>query len=550
MVSAHDTLRNECAYAVMRGVAQLEADTPTTFKDAMDSNHKTEWLKATQKEYDTAVGMGTWKVISRNSLPSGANVISVKWVFKRKHDAAGIPTEFKARMTPHGYKQIEGVDYYETYAQVGKYKTLRLLLAITAQCDLELEQLDVPSAFLNAELEEDIYMELPEGFEQPGKVVKLLKALYGLKQGPRCWWLLISGFIKDTMGYTECISDSCFYFRKSRTNNTMYLYLFVDDFQTAYHKNDIDEWNELKKLLIDEYRTKDLGNSVWMLGMRITRDRNKRTIILDQETYITKTLEKFEMSECKIASTPEQLNASITTDTDNNLDTPTDQHLFMQIAGTLLYGGSSTRLDIAHATQSLCTRVHSPVQRDMVAAKRVLRYLAGTKSIGLMFDGNAVPYGSGVTIESYCDADWANDRDDRKSISGWIVTVNKTAIAWSSKKQRTVSLSTCEAELYSLCEAVKEILWLHGMLLELGLKVNTPITVHCDNQSTVLISKNGVKNERTKHIDVRYNFIKDVCTLGTIVPKWVPTTEQLADILTKPLSRELFIRFREQSMTA
>jgi hypothetical protein len=183
-------------------------------------------------------------------------------------------------MTPHGYKQIEGVDYYETYAQVGKYKTLRVLLSFAAHFDLELEQLDVPSAFLNADLDEDIYMELPEGFTEPGKIVKLKKALYGLKQGPRCWWLLISKFITDSLQYKCCISDSCFFFKKSRTDRTMYLYLFVDDFQSAFHVEDTAEWYELKQLLIDEYQTKDLGLSVWMLGMRITRDRAKHTITL------------------------------------------------------------------------------------------------------------------------------------------------------------------------------------------------------------------------------------------------------------------------------
>jgi hypothetical protein len=255
-------MHDECVYAAIRGVAQLQSDTPTTFKEAMTSVDKSEWLNAAKKEYETAVSMNTWDVISLADLPSGANVISVKWVFKRKHDASGTPTEFKARMTPHGYKQIEGVDFYETYAQVGMYKTLRVLLALVVDGDLELQQLDVPSAFLNAPLTEDIYMDLPEGFSQLGKIVKLRKALYGLKQGPRCWWIMISGFIVNKMGYTSCVSDSCFYFRRSRSGRLMYLYLFVDDFQSAYHRIDADEWLELKKSLIAEYNTKELGESV------------------------------------------------------------------------------------------------------------------------------------------------------------------------------------------------------------------------------------------------------------------------------------------------
>jgi hypothetical protein len=545
----YDQLRAECAYAVIRGVAQLDADTPTTFKEAMTSIHKSEWLEAAQKEYNTAVAMNTWKVIPRTNLPAGANVISVKWVFKRKHDASGNPTEFKARMTPHGYKQIEGVDFYETYAQVGMYKTLRVLLALVVNFDYELDQMDVPSAFLNAPLDENIYMELPEGFSQPGMVVKLLKALYGLKQGPRCWWLLISKFIINNMGYSACISDSCFFFKKSRTGKNMYLYLFVDDFQTAYHIDDVDEWFELKKLLIDEFRTKDLGASVWMLGMRITRDRVNHTLLLDQETYVTKALEKFGLNECKICLTPEQVNADVSTSIDGSLDKSVDQNEYMQIVGTLLYAVTSTRLDIAHAVQKLSSRAQSPVLRDMIAAKRVLRYLSGARSNGLKFIGTKqLNTTKSIVIEGFSDADWANDRIDRKSISGWVVKLNGTPVAWSSKKQRSVSLSTCEAELYAECETVKEILWLQGLLMELNLQFIKPSIIYCDNQSTVHISKNGIKNERTKHIDVKYNFIVDEITLGNIKSQWISTTEQQADIFTKPLSRELFIKFRSQLM--
>jgi hypothetical protein len=536
---------------VNSGVSQLNSDTPTTFKEAMSSQHQKEWLSAARKEYDSAVSMNTWEVIPRDELPSGANVITVKWVFKRKHDASGTPTEFKARMTPHGYKQIEGVDYFETYAQVGMYKTLRVLLALVAMHDMELEQLDVPSAFLNAPLDQEIYMELPEGFAQPGKVVKLLKALYGLKQGPRCWWLLIGAFIRDKLKYTQSVSDPCFYFKKSRTGRPMYLYLFVDDFQTGYYLIDREEWLELKRLLIDEYNTKDLGVSVWMLGMRITRDRSARTIVLDQETYVTKMLGKFDMNECRRVSTPEQIGVNDSIAPGGDLDEPTNQKQYMQIVGSLLYAATSTRLDISHAVQRLSSRIQSPRVRDMNAAKRVLRYLSGTRSLGVKYSGiNTVKSFSGIEIEGFSDADWANDRGDRKSISGWVVKLFGSVVSWSAKKQSTVSLSTCEAELYALCELTKEILWLRGLMSELGMQLSAPSTVHCDNQSTVVISKNGIKNERTKHIDVKYNFVVDTIAKGQVKPQWIASTDQQADIFTKPLSTVVFERLRYQLMTA
>jgi len=531
----------------MRGVAQLEADTPDTFKQAMAGPHANQWRAAAQKEYDTAVKMDTWKVMPRSDLPAGSNVITVKWVFKRKHDSAGQPTEFKARMTPHGYKQIEGIDFYETYAQVGMYKTLRVLLALTAHYDLELEQLDVPSAFLNAELDEDIYMELPEGFTIPGKVVKLQKALYGLKQGPRCWWLLVSKFITGTLKYQRSVSDGCFFFRKSRTGKLMYLYLFVDDFQSAFHRDDASEWSELKQLLISEYSTKDLGVSVWMLGMRISRNRAERTITLDQETYITKALERFGMDEVKVVSTPEQVGAANAVAPNDALDKPADVKEFMRIVGTLLYATTSTRLDIAHAVQKLSQKSQKPVIRDMIAAKRVLRYLSSNRATGLKYGSKSI--GDALIIEAFSDADWANDRGDRKSVSGWIVKFNGTPVAWSAKKQRTVALSTCEAELYALCEVPKEILWLQGLLRELKLDVQLPTVTHCDNQATVLISRNGIKGERTKHIDTKCNFVVDTIASGVIQSQWISTVSQQADLLTKSLSREVFNRLRTQLMT-
>lgn len=530
----------------MKGVSQLDSDTPKTFKEAMQSQHRLEWQKAMQKEFSTAESMGTWQLVKRAELPAGVNVVTVKWVLKRKHDESGNPTEFKARITPHGYKQVEGVDFYETYAQVGMYKTLRVLLALTAQYDLELEQMDVPSAFLNAELDEEIYMELPEGFQQPGMIVKLLKALYGLKQGPRCWWLLITAFIKEKMKYTQCVSDACFFFKKSRTGGMMYLYLFVDDFQTAYYKRDAAEWCEMKQLLVDEFRTKDLGQSVWMLGMKITRNRAARTITLDQETYITKALEKFGLDECRTVVTPEQIGVDESVDSNGTLDTTVDQTEYMQLVGTLLYSATSTRLDTMHAVQRLSARLQSPTVRDMNAAKRVFRYLSGTRSIGLIFDGSQPRLN--VTVEAFSDSDWANDKIDRKSISGWVAKLNGSPVSWSSKKQRTVALSTCEAELYAECEAVKEILWLRGLMTELQLIVDTPSVIHCDNQSTVHVSKNGVKSERTKHVDVKYNFITDTITSGVIQSKWISTTDQQADLFTKPLSREVFVRFRDMMM--
>lgn len=514
----------------------------------MSGPHMSDWLKAAEREYSTADKMGTWSIIPRISLPMNSNIITCKWVFKRKHDELGNPTEFKARITPHGYKQIGGIDYDETYAQVGMYKTLRILLQLAAMYDLELVQLDVPSAFLNAPLDEDIYMEIPEGFKQDGKIMKLNKALYGLKQGPRCWWLMISEFIVSTLGYIKCISDACFFYKKSRNNNMMYLYLFVDDFQSAYSLIDEFEWSESKQKLISEYNTKDLGSSVWMLGMRIKRDRPNRTIVLDQETYVTKALERFDMHESHILSTPgestvDEVNGELTVNDDIKNE-------YQRIVGTLLYAATSTRIDIAHAVGKLSAHLQSPTLNDLNNSKRVLRYLNGYRNVGLKFGGiiEGKLNNNKLIIEAFSDADWANDPIDRKSISGWIVKLNGNPIVWKSKKQRSVALSTCEAELYALASAIEDVMWLIDLLEELGLSVESPCTLWCDNESTVHVSKNNIKSERIKHVSTKYAFIVDEATKGTIIPKWISTVDQQADILTKSVGKIIFEKLRNKLM--
>jgi hypothetical protein len=510
----------------------------------MSGPNKSDWFKAATKEYDTADKMGTWSIIPRIDLPMNSNIITCKWVFKRKHDESGNPTDFKARITPHGYKQVSGIDYDETYAQVGMYKTLRILLQLTALNNLELVQLDVPSAFLNAPLDEDIYMEIPEGFGQLGKIMKLNKALYGLKQGPRCWWLMISEFIVSVLGYIKCVSDACFFYKKSRNNNIMYLYLFVDDFQSAYSFVDTDEWSELKQKLITEYNTKDLGSSVWMLGMRITRDRVNRTITLDQETYVTKALERFNMHESRILSTP---GASPYSEVSIKL---TDINEYQRVVGTLLYAATSTRIDIAHAVGRLSVNLQSPSDNNLNDAYRVFRYLNAHRNVGLKFGGidSEGKFDNKIIIEGFSDADWANDINDRKSISGWIIKLNGNPIIWKSKKQKAVALSTCEAELYALASAIQDMLWLYDLLKELGLDVQLPLIVWCDNDATVQVSKNNIKSERIKHISTKYAFIVDECNKGKIIPTWIPTGDQQADILTKSVGKIIFEKLRNKLM--
>ena len=557
--SEDENSRSHLVHAVSTGVDLSDAQTPLTYAEAVKGPNGARWEEAAANEFAACMALDVWEFVRRSQLPKGTNVLPVKWVFKVKTDERGAVSAFKARLTPKGFKQKYGIDYFEVYAATGGIKALRLCLSLSAKCGHMLEQLDVPTAFLNATLDEDVYMEVPEGFRKgkEGMVCKLLKALYGLKQAPRNWYLLISGFIKS-LGWRACISDPCLFWKRSCTGRLMLLFLFVDDFLGSFHPEDRAEWNETKAALFKRFKTKDMGECRWILGMQITRDEKAGTITLDHEQYILKALERYGLSQCKAAVTPEQVGAEV--DTTPGLDELLDargKDRYMELVGTLMYSATTTRPDTVHAAYALACHMQAPTRRHMIAAERVLRYLAGTAKVGLVFgahNGSKLSDTNGdrkllVEACAYADADWANSKIDRRSITGWVTKLNGDTLSWTSKRQRTVALSTCEAELYAEASAVQELLWLRGILGELGLEVRTGSVVYGDNQSAIAVSKNGVKGERTKHVDIKYHFVTETLESGAVTLEWIPTAEQQADIFTKALHGPVFEHLRSKLMT-
>ena len=545
------------AAGVAAGTAALEDRTPKTLQEALSGPDAEAWRQARQKELTNMLEQQVWTEMPRSALPKGANVLPYKDVFKIKIDEHGNVCEFKARFTPKGFRQKPGLDYKETFARTGMYKTERVALSLAAKLDNELVQFDVPAAFLNAPVEEEVYMAMPKGFGKDDMVVRLKKSLYGLKQAPRNWDRMIHAFITEVMGWRASVSDPSLYYRRSKTGRLMLIYRFVDDMQGQFNKAaDEAEFTEHADKLRQRFNIKQLKTASWMLGMRITRDRAARTIKLDQELYVTKALERYGLSECKVATTPEVIGAA--TDATPGMDDVAERQRYMEIVGTLMYAMISTRPDIAHAVHWLASNMQAPMRRHMLAAERVLRYLAGTKDVGLVFgsrngDARVDSRGHGtqmvVDVCAFADADWANCKGDRKSISGWVAKLNGDPVSWSSKKQRVVALSTCEAELYAEAAAIQEVLWLRGLMEELGLHTATGSTVFGDNQSTIAVSKNGVKGERTKHVDVKYHFVTETVEAGKVKLQWVPTTKQQADIFTKPLTPAIFLPLRKELMT-
>lgn len=517
----------------------IENEDPLTYQQAISGEMSQEWKQAMDEEIQALQENGTWTLVT---LPKGRKAIGSKWVFKTKLNKDGMVERYKARFCAKGFSQKEGIDYNETFAPVLKYKSLRIVLAIAAVKDYELNQMDVQTAFLNATIKEEVYMKQPEGYETGGEnvVCKLNKTLYGTKQAPHEWNEELNLFI-TTSGFYRCQSDTCVYVKQTASGNIIIMVVFVDDIIIAFSEKDRSEWEEIKRKFTNKYRMKDLGNCEWILGMRVTRDRANKKLYLDQEQYLSKVSKQFHMEKCRPSATPEELFKL----NKNQPDEPqTDLKMYQSIVGALMYASISTRPDISHAVNMISRYLGNPGEKHLTAAKRILRYLKGSINIGLTFNGNES--NDQISITAYADADWAGDIDERKSTTGYVIMIGGCPVSWVSKKQSTISLSSAEAEYMAISSTVQEIKWIRQLLNELYICYQHEATIlNVDNQAAIAISENDVHHARTKHIDIRHHFVRESIKNKEIQIKWVSTQDQLADIFTKGLHKVRFNYLRQ-----
>ena len=559
---------DECVFTAMNMLSNQElAKEPVTFQEAIESEDSVEWKNAVQSELDSLTKNGVWEL---TVLPKGANCIKTKWVFKKKPDLQGNVARYKARLVAKGFTQVYGLDYKETYAPVGKVKSLLMLLSLANQYGYELNHLDVETAFLNASVNEDIYMELPEGYIMDKKkeqqlrtkhpneriVLKLAKSLYGIKQAPHNWNELLNSTLTEALNFTRLQSDSCMYVKKSKTNQLMFIFVWVDDMLCSYSKDDEKEWNTLKNQLMNYYKIKDMGDLQMILGMRVVRDREQETIRVDQGLYIDKIFKKFNMQNCQTVSTPEA-NIHLSELSKDEMSDEQKEYMkkvpYREAIGALLYAAICTRPDIAHAVNQVSQYQINPTPAHWTAVKRIIRYLKSCPNLGLEFKNTSNNSKFRLYLHCHCDANWAQDQNDRKSVGGFLVRLNGDVVSWQVKKQSTVALSSTEAEYMQMTQAAKEIKWFLNLFTELfqisqSQNYVPQSTLYCDNQSAIELSKNDLYHDRTKHIDLRYHFIRDCIQKKLFSLQYISTTEQQADIFTKGLQRGLFIKFRNMIM--
>uniref|UniRef100_A0A2N9GSE2 CCHC-type domain-containing protein n=1 Tax=Fagus sylvatica TaxID=28930 RepID=A0A2N9GSE2_FAGSY len=421
------------------------SEDPSTFQEAIESSEKDKWMEAMVEENESLSKNKTWEL---TELPKGKKPIGCKWVFKKKEAVSEKEGErFKARLVAKGYSQRHGIDYDEVFSPVVRHTSIRAVLALVADQDLELEQLDVKTAFLHGNLEEEIFMVQPEGFKQPGTenlVCRLKKSLYGLK------------------------------------------------------------------------------------------DRETRKLWLSQKNYIRKVLEKFSILDAKPVSTPLanhfRLSGSQCPKNEEEIENMS-KFPYASAVGCLMYAMVCTRPDLAHAVSTVSRYMANPGREHWNAVKWIFRYLKGTAEHGILFSRQL----GTNSVVGYVDADYAGEVDDRRSTTSYVFTLSGGPICWKSTLQSIVAMSTTEAEYMAVAEAAKEALWLKGLVKELGLNQGG-VQKYCDSQSAIYLAKNQVYHARTKHIDVRFHKIRELIVTGDIVLEKVHTSENAADMLTKPVT--------------
>jgi hypothetical protein len=516
----------ECDFAF--SCHQLDDQIPRTYKEAMSSELKDKWKAAIMEELTSVIGNNTWKVVKR---VLGVKLLPYRWIFAIKRGKTGLVERYKARLVIGGHKQEAGIDYNQVFAAVARYQTIRMLLAVATVLDYEVKQIDYTTAFLNGDLEEDVYMKTPDGINlvnltvESDEMLKLTRALYGLKQAPRQWKNKVDIMMKK-LGFTQSKTDNAVYFKDG-----CIVAVYVDDLMIVGKNVQITEKEEAQ--LLKAYKGKSLGNLEMYLGMNWIRDRANRKSWLQQSLFCEKVLKRFDMQDCDPTETP----IALTFKTDQN-DENYNVKRYQEAVGSLIYLMTGTRPDIAYAVSVASRAMAKPLLCHWKLVKRIFRYLKGTVNYGLQFGGK-------IQLEGYADADWGMDEETRRSTTGFIFFFGGP-ISWKSMLQKTVALSSTEAEFMSLVSEIQEGMWLLSLIQEMGIDVKKPIVLMEDNQGCIALANNPTQHGRTKHIDVKYFFIREKIADGSFMLHYCQTDAMVADLLTKSLGVKQFKKLREK----
>ncbi len=530
---------NDESDTVMFALNVSEQD-PEDYQDAIKSSDSEEWQKAINEEYDAHTRCETWKLVKRSSLPKNTKVIKARWVNRKKSEAKG-KIRYRSRLVAKGFADKNYYDRTEIYAPVARLSDVRFILATAAKFKLKLHQLDVKTAFLNGTLEKPVYMEMPDGLcEYLGKsrefkgeyVCKLKRALYGLKVSPKRWFVKFKATMVK-LGFESYPFQAClFTWRKG--DKYIILLLYVDDILMA--TNCDKRLNEVIEKLEHEFKITDLGTPEKFLGMEIERTENGDMIKLHQTKFIGKIIKRFNMCEAKTVDTPISTNINSRRINDDEMceDVP-----YRQAIGCLLFLSNGTRPDITFAVNKASRKQSNYTLRDWTDVKRILRYLKGNSSLGLIFSGK------GNKLQCYADASFGINDEQSRSTSGYALFLFGDLVNWRTKRQNHIALSSAEAEYVALSLAIRDVTNFSEMCKRINL-VKIDIEVFEDNMTTIEMSKTD-ESQSLKHlVKVKYHYVRNEVREGRVHLVWISTDQQIGDFFTKALSSKKFRYFRDK----
>jgi hypothetical protein len=507
---------------------------PTTVAEALQGPQAKEWQAALAAEMQSMRDNDVWELVPR---PEKINIVGSKWVLALKVNEKGEVERYKARLVAQGFTQRKGVDYNEVFASVIGKTSTRVVLHIAAHRDMEVDVSDVSTAFLNARLQEGVYMKQPPGFEDPEHpdwVCRLKKSLYGLKQAARCWFQELSSFLVD-QGFEAHPLDPCLFTKVDEAGNLLMILVYVDDLVMAADKR--EQLDAFKQALGDRFAIKDLGPIKFYLGLEVERERDKRELRLHQRGYIQEVLARFNMSECNPTKTPLEVNHDLSVEAPFAVGEEQEmrQVPYAELIGCLMYIMVCTRPDLAFPVSLLARFMAEGAYRrkHWEAAKRVLRYIKGTMEWGLVLGGSAP-----IVLSMAADSSWGDCLQTRRSSQGYVATLGASPVSWKSQRSEAVAKSTAEAEYYAVGQAGREIVFLRNLLEYLGYPQTKATVLQCDSQSAqAIVHGEGITN-RTKHIDIRHHWIREQVQKGIVSMQHVPSEENTADLMTKALGIE------------
>lgn len=517
-------------YALVAQTSEIEAIEPRSLAEAKRRPDRHLWEAAIHEELAVLRDAGTWEL---TEAPAGANIVGSKWVFRAKKDAAGNVVRYKARLVAQGFSQVPGVDYFDTFAPVAKLASIRTVLVLAAAKAMELHQIDIKGAYLNGELtdRETVYMSQPPGYHAPnssGKVCILRKMPYGLKQSGRRWYQKLVDIMLTKLLFSRCDVDQAVFYRHTNAA-TMIVLVHVDDCTIAATAPALV--NQFKAGISKHVEITDHGELHWLLGMEVKRDRENRTIHLSQRAYIDSIICHYNFDDLKPTSTLMQQGLFLSMSPIPNTtahwaemrDVP-----YREAVGSLMYTALETRPDIAFAVQSVSRYSTKFGRAHGNAVKRIFQYLKGTREFWMTYEH------AKTELTGYADAN-GSMAEDWRAISGYAFIIHGGAVSWSAERQQIVSLSTTESEYVAATHAAKEVKWLRPLIQQLFNTEMSPTTLFSDNQSAIALAKDHQYHTRTKHIDVRFHFIRWIVEQGVLGLVYCPTDDMIADALTKAL---------------